>query len=248
MKQIMLEQTGAKDLIPIFFGHELCEKNHKFGPYTRSYYLIHFCLNGSGELFDKFGRHTIRAGELFIIRPNEITTYVADEKDPWEYFWVSFHGDMAHLFNTERSTYPFPAEIGATVRGLVQNPTASPAVFIALLFHLVHHLFNEQTEPSDTAEKIRQYIRFNYMNDLTVRGISDYFGFERSYLFRIFKKSQGISVKEYIVKTRMEQAKLLLEKGCSVTSTANAVGYADPFNFSKAFKNYFGFAPKKIGQ
>ena len=39
MLQNMIDDICTKDIIPIFSGHEVCEKNHKFGPYIRDYYL-----------------------------------------------------------------------------------------------------------------------------------------------------------------------------------------------------------------
>ena len=74
------------------------------------------------------------------------------------------------------------------------------------------------------------------MNSITVSSVSDYFRFERSYLYRIFKNYTGMSVKEYITKTRLEHAAILLKNGYSVIETAFAVGYNDPTNFSKAYK------------
>lgn len=242
--EIMMENTTAHDLVPIFVGHERCEKEHKFGPHARNYYIIHFCLQGAGELFDKYGRHKIGAGELFIIRPEEITTYVADSQNPWEYSWIAFRGDMEKIFDSGRSVYPVPMEIGATIRNLAQQNVTQPTVYISLLFRLVYTLFNEQKEFPDVVEKVKQYVQFNYMNDITVGKLSDYFGFERSYLYRLFHRKCGIGIKEFIIKTRMEQAQALLDKGYGVGETAFAVGYNDPFLFSKAYKRHFGVPPK----
>lgn len=244
-KQVMIENTNAQDFSPIFSGHEICKKNHRFGPYTRNYYIIHFCLNGKGELFDKYGRHTISAGELFIIRPEEITTYVADAQNPWEYAWIAFDGNMADVFQTNQSVYSVPMDIGASIRDYVQQNITAPSAYIALLFRLLYCLFSESKEPQNVVEKIKQYVRFHYMNDLTVRGLSLYFGFERSYLYRLFQRNCGIGIKDFITQTRMEQARILLKKGYGVGETATAVGYKDPFNFSKAYKGYFGTAPKQ---
>lgn len=242
----MIENSSFKDFSPIFAGVEQCEKSHSFGPRTRDYYLIHFCLKGSGVLHDKLGNHKISAGELFIIRPNEITTYVADEKSPWEYAWIAFTGEQAYLFNTQKSVYDYSNDTGNLIKKLVNKKQTSPTAFIPLLFGLLYELFSEKHESVLLHEKIKKYIQFNYSEDLTVKNISDFFGFERSYLFRIFKKNTGISIKEYITIIRMEQAKKLLEKGYPVNSTAFAVGYKDEFNFSKAFKKRFGFSPKII--
>lgn len=244
--QNMIDEIQAKDITPIFSGHEVCEKNHKFGPSARDYYLIHFCLNGEGELADKFGRHKIRQGELFIIRPGEITTYFADEYNPWEYSWIAFIGELADIFNTDKSVYPFPAEIGLTLRQLSLDGVSSPSVFLSLIYKLIYHLFSEKKERTDLPEKIRQYINFNYMNDLSMQTIVKYFRFERSYLYRIFKNRTGMGIKEYIIKTRMEHAQILLENGYSVGNTALAVGYKEQSNFSKAFTKHFGTPPKEI--
>ncbi len=246
MLQNMIEEIHVKDIIPIFSGHEVCEKNHKYGPHIRDYCLLHFCLNGKGVLIDKFGRHMIRPGELFIIRPGEITTYLADDSDPWEYSWIAFEGELTDIFNTDRSVYPFPIEIGLSLRELSRDKVTNPAIFLSLIYKVVYHLFSEKKKNTDVPEKVMQYINFNYMNDLTVSSIADYFGFERSYLYRIFKNYSGMGIKEYIIKTRMEHAELLLKNGYSVWSTALAVGYKEQSNFSKAFTKHFGTPPKEV--
>lgn len=246
MPQNMIEEIRAKDIIPIFSGHEVCEKNHKYGPHIRDYYLLHFCLKGSGILIDKFGRHSIRQGELFIIRPGEITTYVADANQPWEYSWVAFEGELTDIFNTDRSVYPFPLEIGLSLRELSQDRETDPAIFLSLIYNVIYHLFGEKKRTTDIPEKIIQYIKFNYMNDLSVRAVCEYFGFERSYLYRIFKNYSNMGIKEYVIKTRMEHAELLLKNGYSVGNTALAVGYKEQANFSKAFTKYFGTPPRQF--
>ena len=81
MKDVMLTKANsAQDLIPLFIGEEECAKSHSFGPYVRDYHLIHFCISGKGRLWDKFGEHEIKAGDLFIIRNGETTGYTADKE------------------------------------------------------------------------------------------------------------------------------------------------------------------------
>ena len=78
---------------------------------------------------------------------------------------------------------------------------------------------------------------------ISVENISRTFGFERSYLYRLFKKRYGIGVKEYIIKLRMDKAVELLCQGNSVSSVSELVGYSDEFAFSKAFKGQLGVCP-----
>ncbi len=242
-KELFINKYDSVDLVPIFYGGEKCKKGHSFGPHTRNYYIIHFCLNGCGTLKDKFGEHKISAGELFIIRPDEITTYTADMVTPWEYTWIAFNGKIAHTFDTDRSVYPFPKEIGQTILTLINKEETDSSIFISLLYRLIYSIFAQKKDNVDVIDKVIQYVDFNFMTELTIKQLSLKFGFEQSYLYRIFKKKTGISIKEYIIKTRMEQAKILLESGYTVGNTAFAVGYKDQFNFSKAYKKYFGINP-----
>ena len=241
-KHCFINKGISSDLIPIFFGGEKCKRGHSFGPHVRNYYIIHFCLSGCGTLIDKFGEHQINAGELFIIRPSEITTYTADAINPWEYIWIAFEGKIAHLFDTDRSIYSFPKEISQTLLTLVQKEETDSSIFISLLYRLIYSIFTQKNN-ADVIDKVIQYIDFNFMTDLTIKRLSLMFCFEQSYLYRLFKKKTQLSIKEYIIKTRMEQAKILLKNGYTVGNTAFAVGYKDQFNFSKAYKKYFGVNP-----
>ena len=69
------------------------------------------------------------------------------------------------------------------------------------------------------------------------------FGYERTYLYRIFKKRYGIGIKEYIINVRMDNARQFLADGRSVGETAALTGYKDEFNFSRAYKKHFGIPP-----
>lgn len=246
MIDVFIDSCACKDIVPIFCGSEQCSKQQSFGPASRKYYLIHFCLSGCGVLKDKFGTHKIKAGELFIIRPEEITTYIADKNTPWEYAWISFNGDCANVFNTNRSVYSFPKEIGLKLWHLFIKKETEPTIYISLIYQLIYHLFSNNVNNNDVIVKLLHYIDLNFANDLSVEDISMQFCFEKSYLYKLFKKRVGFSIKEYIIKTRIEQAQILLQNGYSVSNSAFAVGYKDPFNFSKAFKKYCGYSPKEF--
>lgn len=37
-----------------------------------------------------------KSGQGFLIAPGQVTTYRADEQEPWEYTWIEFDGLRAH--------------------------------------------------------------------------------------------------------------------------------------------------------
>ena len=243
--------TGYRDFTPVIAGTEKCAPSHKFGPAVREYYLIHFCISGKGVLNDKNGTHHIGAGELFLIRPDEVTTYLADENNPWEYAWLGFVGDRCEQYSTARSVYKTPDGLDERLYRLLTDGVTSPEMYISIISELTYHLFGSEGEdesPTDRLRRIRRYVDYNYMQPLSVNGLARTFGFDRSYLFRIFKERYGMGLKEYITKVRMTRAVRLLDDGYPVCEVAAMVGYDDPFNFSKAFKSYFGVSPSKYGK
>ena len=163
---IINKNISAGSIYPLFSGYEKCRPSHRFGPYTRDYHIIHFCISGKGELTDKYGTHKISAGELFIIRNGEITVYAADEKDPWEYAWIAFIGDGADIFSTEKSVYPFPFEFGEKLKETVFQNNTSPYIYTALIYELMDILFCKKDEAYDAAALIKRYI--DYISDTCI--------------------------------------------------------------------------------
>ncbi len=242
---------GYRDLVMLFAGEEKCAPSHSYGPHIREYYILHFCRRGKGVLENKDGVHRVSAGELFVIRPGEVTTYRADEREPWEYVWLAFHGEAAEAFAGERSVFAYPAEAFGRFLELVAHKEEAAEPYMAFVYELIYALFGSGAEKPETGDRlrdVRRYIRYNYMNELSVGELAARFGFDRSHLYRLFQKSYGIGVKEYLTRVRLEKAREFLSLGHSVQSTAYMVGYADEFNFSRAFKKHFGIPPSHVGR
>ena len=78
------------------YGWEQTEPLHSYGPYARNHYLFHYVISGKGLLLANGQEYAIEGGHGFLITPGEVTTYRADEQDPWEYTWIEFDGLRAH--------------------------------------------------------------------------------------------------------------------------------------------------------
>ena len=241
---------GSTRLTPLFVGLEQCAPSHRFGPHVRNHYLLHFCLSGCGTLWDKRGTHPVNAGELFVIRPEEITVYEADAKTPWEYVWIAFEGAGAAVFDTSESVFRSPDKLHERLAHYVRLGEGAPEIYLALLYELIYTLFRKSAQiPQHTdTEQICHYIRYNYMKPLQLESLAAIFGFERSYLYRLFKQKLGIGIKEYVTAVRMEKAQEFLKSGYGVGATAHLVGYADEFNFSHSFKKRFGISPSAFAK
>ena len=247
MELIYFSRNENRDLYPILVGHWACPSLNKFGPHIRDYNIVHFVLNGKGSLFNKRGSHPVNPGEFFVIRQGEETYYVADKDEPWEYAWLGFSGERVTIFDNCPDVIKTPSEIDMKLMEYIMREEKSADIYTSILYELIYNIFTAGAEePED--ERIRhihQFIKYNYMENITISGISSSFGIERSYLYRIFKKRYGISPKEYLTNTRLKKAHWLLERGYSVAETAYMVGFSDAFTFYRAYKKHYGVSPSQ---
>lgn len=241
---IAIQNKGFHDINPISCGYEACLPNHRFGPTIRHYYLIHCVLSGQGTFECTSGSYTLSAGEAFLIKPEEVTVYTADSHNPWFYIWIGFNGAYANKLD-ELAAPVFPAPVGLfrDIQGAERLPAMREEYLAGKIFLLLSDLFGAQKN-ENYADMAADFIAANYLRDIKIRDVAKAVGLDQRYLSRLFKAKTGCSMQEYLIRRRMEEAVRLLQKGFLVTEAAAMVGYRDPFVFSKAFKHYYGSAPK----
>ena len=245
---LMLDSMVGKEIAPLFIGREKCSSGHSFTPLVREHYLIYFCLSGEGTVHDHFGEHRVTAGQFFLVRPGESVTCTADGKNPWDYAWIAFGGEGADSFRACARVCDTPGDLGERLADYIDDEINTGEGVLSILYELVYRMFHLEDHKggNERVRKIRLHIKYNYMLPLTVEGLARDFGFERSYLYRLFRKRYGKGVKEYILSVRMDRAYRFLYEGYTVKESAHLVGYEDEFNFSKAFKKYHGVSPSAV--
>ncbi len=112
-------------------GCSKTEPKHSFGPAWKPHFLIHYILSGKGKFMMDGKTYPLEAGYGFVIMPEELAFYQADEDDPWTYVWVGFSGTKAEeymaamglsveypIFASERSE-----ELYQAVRDMMEHNT-----------------------------------------------------------------------------------------------------------------------------
>jgi two-component system response regulator YesN len=94
-------------------------------------------------------------------------------------------------------------------------------------------------------ERALAFIEKNYSRyDLSLDLLSAYMKINPSYLSRIFRKKTGSSFVEFLVHTRMEKARTLLEETeLKIKEIGEKVGYLSPKYFCTIFKRYNHCSP-----
>ena len=99
---------------------------------------------------------------------------------------------------------------------------------------------------SQEITKIKQYINERYNENITLEQLADYIGMNAAYLSTFFKKETGQNFKNYLTIVRMKEAlRLLNSTDLKSYELASRVGYNDPKQFRKKFKEIFGVSPQQ---
>lgn len=98
----------------------------------------------------------------------------------------------------------------------------------------------------DVVRRVKQLISENLGKNISVASLAAEVYVSANYLSRIFKQAEGEGCNEYIVRKRMEKARLLLQTTTlKAGEIAPMVGYQDINYFSLSFKRNVGVSPTK---
>lgn len=97
--------------------------------------------------------------------------------------------------------------------------------------------------------EVTDYIGANYGKELSVERLASIVFLTPDYLSRLFKKSMGKSISQYIRQFRMEKAReLLTGTNRKVIDIGEVVGYPNYSYFCQSFREYFGTSPERYRQ
>ena len=122
------------------------------------------------------------------------------------------------------------------------------AKLYASVLELVALLYQGTSEkmPSkfDNIQAAVEYINLHITEDIVIDRICDASYMSKYYLCRLFKKKIGLTIMEYVLKTRITMAKELLSNSeLSVTEVSENCGFSSISYFSRVFKSETGMTP-----
>lgn len=234
---------------PVTYGFEVCKSGHTFGPAIREYYLLHYVLDGEGEFFCHDGAYRLGKGDLFVIRPGEVTTYRADKQNPWSYVWLSFTCDrQIPILESPVLRNPPVRHLFETLQRCGSQPEMDGRIF-SLTYDLLWTLErSEQKKPSggtQYAVYAKTFLDNEYMRPVTMQALADSLHIDRRYLTALFRAQYGVAPQTYLMELRLERAREFLRQGSRVSDAAAMAGFTDAANFSRKYKQRFGVSPVK---
>lgn len=257
-----LNYSQYEDLRLYEIGIQRCAPSYSFGPIIRDRYILHYVFEGEGVLRIDDKELKVKSNSFFLLPPDVLVQYQADEKNPWQYAWIHFHGFKSteivkSIGMTRKEPVYVPIEENSQLKDAVINLIMYKENEYACIGYM-YILFDKMNRWTRHVEKkagtnLRtmnymreaiQYINTKYCESIMVQQIADHCGVDRAYLSKIFKYATGNTLQEYLIQFRIKRAKQLLkDTDLSVKYVSYSVGYNDPFTFSKVFKKQEGVSP-----
>ena len=87
------------------------------------------------------------------------------------------------------------------------------------------------------------FIDKHFADNIDLNNIADQAHFSKFHFIRLFKSIYGLTPNSYLIKTRIDKAKTLLENGHSILETGLMIGLESPTSFAGMFKKLEGISP-----
>ena len=247
-------------------GREACAPGHRYGPAVRRYHLMHLVASGCGDFDNGRGRWRLRAGQGFMIFPDEVTVYAADDALPWDYTWVGFSGDgvaalaAAAGISPDRPVFDLRGyaatalDICHALCGdmalLEQGQQAAQGSLMRLMAYVAQARSDSSPQRSgdsgrDSWQRAQWAMRANFERaDYRVEDVASFVGLSRSQLFRVCRRYGGRSPQQMLSQLRLSRAKQLLSgTGLTLAEVAASSGYASAARLGEVFRDALGMTP-----
>ena len=259
----------ASDFCVDEFGWHNSEAGYEFKE-RRINYIIHFVVKGvchltvweNGEQKD----YAIKEGEAFVMPAGTLHRYIADHKEACARYWLSLSGkrveealsrcgikpgqvvyegfDCAEIAKYFHKLHKCIRVGGDRSFSILAN--ASAVLDMVMKVCLKNSAFKENSisDRELLLTAVMRYIENNLGAKLTIKDLAHKFGYERSYLYRMFLEEKGYSLQRYILVCRINRARfLLVETDKPVHIIVHEVGYESYASFSRIFIRETGLTP-----
>ncbi len=249
----------------VFGGRETCNPDYVVRRNGYAYHVFEYVAEGAGRA-NLDGRETkLTAGSIFAYAPDATCEISTDPEHPMLKYFLCLAGiavgrRLAHagVILGRARTLATHAEVQRLFEDLIRegrhHGRQAVPICTALLEVLLLKLaeVTARPEPRGLASeelflRCRALIDTRLEQAMTIEEIAEQAGIEPSSVCRLFRRFQGTSPYQYLLRRKMTMAaEWLLQTGEPVKTVAERVGFADPYHFSRCFKSVHGVAPNRL--
>lgn len=260
-----LRPAAGQSLTAVCGGFERVRRDYSIQRADFPYHCVEFVAAGAGEVVLGDRQFPLGAGSVFSYGPAISHRITTDRRRPLRKYYVDFVGRdaaarlrAAGLAPGSHVAVSQPREIRAVFDLLQQCGLAHSSHSQSLCVQLLGVLLTKITEralPPGNAD-LHAFTTFTGFRDfltrerqrlVTVEQAAAEYGLSPAYVCRLFRRFAGTSPYQFLVRQRMNlAADLLTHERMQVRQAADRLGFADAYQFSRAFKRVAGVSPREF--
>lgn len=241
----------------------------EFNLHTHTDYEIYIFIKGNINFVVEGNSYKLLPYDILLIRGNELHQIFPHPDEEYERIVISISDsffkewkceNLKSIFFADRNKRFISAEtarkneiddilertekyINQTSK---QNDTVVKCAIIELLYTISTLSFTSAPAgQNNTVSEIISYINKNLAQPISLDELAEKFFLSKYYMCRIFKKSTGFTINQYITTKRILIVKQLYKSGINLSSASADAGFGSYTNFYKAYIKEFGISPKK---
>lgn len=260
-----LKLGGQRGLTLAYGGYEQCNPDYLIQRDGFVYHVLELVAAGRGVVTMN-GRSTqLHAGAAYLYATDTRLEIRADPAQPMAKYFLCFTGAGARerlrlagltpgrvrhlaMFSEVQAVLEDLLREGRHQRRMAARLCAALTEVLLLKIEELTHLTGRN---SNVAEE--QFLRCKGIIDAqtgrlgTLTQITALVGVEASHLCRLFRRYQGLSPYQYLLRRKMAvAAEHLMDSTCLVKQAAERVGFTDPYHFSRCFRKAHGLPPREF--
>lgn len=255
------------------FGRFSQQEISSFSQFFSSDIELILIVRGHSILHTPVCQYHLSPGSLALLHPFHIYTAICQPGEKLYYYYVHFNISPGHLTEsyleriagTDDALVIPPGVLPDFIpafRSMLEDwrndvPGLMTLIRSQLSILSVHlaRLKDQQTPLAETdrpensydltmVSEALDYITGHLDGPILLEEISRHLGVSVSALYKLFRRVLHTSPSEYIAKTRLRQAEILLRStGCTISEAAKACGFCSASHLSRQFKATYGLSP-----
>lgn len=232
-----------------YFVHKECSPTWRLEEKVFSLHGLVLVLEGNACYFINKQEYQVTAGDLVYVRPGDSRAATTTGMTCAAIDFIVHKGgfDLPVV-----SQFLWKQELDRLLREFqyewVERKAGYELKCGALFLLLLHTLLYEREGMGANlhVEKIKRYIVEHLTERLSIKRLAGLVGLNTVYCGALFRKTQGMTIAEYINRIRVGRAVMLLEEGFHrISEIAYMCGFNDVYYFSATFKRIMGVSPSK---
>lgn len=238
-------------------------------------YEVFLFLEGDAKYIVEEKTYSLEPGDIIIIRKHELHRVLHNSPTLYKRCILMISPEFFHNFNCPKYEAQFlTAPVGTDNKisaelvrssGLydaflrywkyAEDPEVSPdsPVLISLIVEILYLInkingFSTSDLTPGPIKDIILYLNNRYSDDITLDMLAEKFFLSKHYLCRIFRKTTGLTIHEYICRKRLAKVRELHGEGKSLSEAAMTAGFHDYSCFYRAYVKEYGVSPQHTSQ